>query len=530
MKIGKQNSILFITIFISSLALGFLFQSGVTTATNNQDEFETNLGANTFGVFDYSFETHVGMYAFDYFNGSIYGVDGSTGHIYVYDAVTGESTANYSIPFTATGIATDGTFLYLTRYTAAQPNGTITKCDLLGNEISRLHIPIGSGLLTGLTWDGTELWAFQNSPQCVIRLNPDNGLITKNITMTGIVIHDLTYFNDILWLCRYGQDSVYTFDPNTGVQTDMFSSLPLLHYDSGIAANETHLMQSRYIDMSDPYIIAFFKLPTEPGDIVTRSYQLLTQVLDCAYDGENIYTPENGSTYVYSWNAGTYGLSTFFDSGIELVGLTVIYDNFILASSVDAPYNLYTFALDGTLLINHTALDVMIRSLAFDGSSVWAMGQDKILYELDPSDMSILSERSVGNLYGITYDYTRDVLWAIDKSDDTINYINTTSGVVGENPIAIDPSITSGEYGLTFNGEYLIVSTVNDGGRFYKIVPGEIDEEDVPDITPTPTPTDPSGLFPGVTPLVEDFIFLGIGAVSVGLIFGVIAIVRRAKK
>ncbi|MHA1157107.1 MAG: hypothetical protein ACTSQK_13450 [Candidatus Heimdallarchaeota archaeon] len=258
--------------------------------------------------------------------------------------------------------------------------------------------------------------------------------------------------------------------------------------------------------------------------------------MDVAFDGEFIYLTENGSNYIYSHSSATYGYAAGWSTAINPVGLTVIYDNFVLASSKDAPYNLYTFAMDGTMLVNHSALDVMVRSLAFDGEYVWAMGIDGVLYKLDPIDMSIITEFAIGTFYGITYDYTRNVIWAVSKADHTVKYINTTSGEIGNSTIALQAPITVAEYGLTFDGEFLIISTVMDGGRLYRIIPGELDVVEPPVTTPPLETTPPTnqttpyeGLIPGVSALVEDLIFLGIGVVSASLIAIIIAVIVRKK-
>ncbi|MHA1356171.1 MAG: hypothetical protein ACTSR1_13450, partial [Candidatus Heimdallarchaeota archaeon] len=120
---------------------------------------------------------------------------------------------------------------------------------------------------------------------------------------------------------------------------------------------------------------------------------------------------------------------------------------------------------------------------------------------------------------------------AIDKSDHTIKYINTTNGELGENTFDIQTPISPTERSIAYDGEFLIISCTQGGSYYYKILKGELDPEDPP-VTPTPTPsiTDPTGLIPGVTPLIEDLIFLGIGAVSVALIAIVISVIIKAKK
>ncbi|MHA1157106.1 MAG: YncE family protein, partial [Candidatus Heimdallarchaeota archaeon] len=221
------------------------------------DGLDNDLQPTQFGEIDSSFETHAGLYAFDYLDGTFYGIDFSYGEIFAFDADTGASTANISIPITAYGICTDGTYLYTSVWTASPPNGTIIKWDTSGTEISRIHIPIAAGLLGALAWDGNYLWAFQWAPNSLLRINPVNGLITKNITLSYIP-HDMTYYDDKLWLCEYGFDRVSAYDANTGQLLYRYASP--YHYDSGITNNGTHFMQSRYIDISDPFEIALWML------------------------------------------------------------------------------------------------------------------------------------------------------------------------------------------------------------------------------------------------------------------------------
>ncbi|MHA1155659.1 MAG: hypothetical protein ACTSQK_06080 [Candidatus Heimdallarchaeota archaeon] len=524
MKNRKSYTLILITIFLSSLSLGFS-NDEMKTSAKIDDGLDNNLQPTRLGEIDSSFETHVGMYAFEYLDGTFYGTATSSNYIYGYDASSGASTANISTSITPSGICTDGTNLYTSVYTASQPNGTIIKWDTSGTEISRIHIPIAAGLLGALTWDGNYLWAYHTAPSSLLRINPANGLITKIITLSYSP-NDMTWFDDKLWICE--DDSyhrVNAYDPNTGDLVHRYESP--YHYDSGITNNGTHFMQSNYIDTFFPFEISFTKIPSEPGEIWTGSDQLFGEYKDVAFDGELIYTTQTNSIDLY--NAATYFPKLSHSTAINPVGITVIYDNFLLVSSKDAPYNLYTFSLDGTMLFIHSALDVMIRSLAFDGDYVWAMGIDGVLYKLDPADMSIVTEFAVGSFYGITYDYTRNVIWALSQADHTIKYIDTTSGEIGNSTIPLQEHAAALEYGLTFDGEFLIYSTTYDMGHLYRIIPGELDVVESPVTTPPSTnETTPSGgLIPGVSALVEDLIFLGIGVVSASLIAVIIAIIRR---
>jgi len=156
------------------------------------------------------------------------------------------------------------------------------------------------------------------------------------------------------------------------------------------------------------------------------------------------------------------------------------------------------------------------------------MGSDNILYKLDPSDMSIVSDYTIGDFKGITYDYVNNVIWLVSKVEHKIKYFDIVKEQLGNNVVNLTAPITPAEYGLTFDGEYLVVTTTTGGGYFYRIILGEIDEE-IP-ITPTPTPTTPfEGLF-GLPNLYENLIFVGIGLVGAGIIFGLIILLRRIKK
>jgi hypothetical protein len=205
----------------------------------------------------------------------------------------------------------------------------------------------------------------------------------------------------------------------------------------------------------------------------------------------------------------------------------------MLISSANAPYNLLTVSTTGTILANQTALDVMIVSLAFDGTNIWAMGQDSILYKLDPFDMSIVTEYPLEYFRGITYDSTNSIIWAISRVDHQIKYFDPVKEELGNTVIDIEAPVAPLETGLTFTGDYLITTAYYAGNSyFYKINPVAKDVEPEPTPTPTPTPTntsEPSGLFPGLPYYAEDLIFLGIGIVSASIIAIVIGIVRRKR-
>ncbi len=523
MKNKKYFTITIIAIFFSSLLFGLAINSNKVNAVSNDDASDLDLQPKVFGDIDFQFGTPAGMWAIEHLNGLIYGVTGASMVLYVYDAVTGVNTNNYTIPYPSYGLTTDGTNLYTTCATFATPNGTIMKLDLTGNEISRINVPLAAGILNGLAWDGNYLWAYQNSPACFLRIDYDTGVISRNLTAVTAP-HGMTWYNDLLWVENYGIDQLAALNPFTGTRVYIFNAP--YHFDSGLTHNGTHIIQSRYIDAMDPFAISFSKIPSEPGDIFTKSYSLGSNMLDITYDGTDFYWNENGSSYIYVSDGVTSGIIDTWDSTVEPVGLTMVGDILVM-STENAPYNLYSFTKDGTMLANNSALNVMINSLAYDGTYLWAMGLDGILYKLNLVDFSIVSQYSIGNFKGITYDYVNDVIWAVSRQEHTVRYFDLAKEQLGNNHINLTIPITTTEYGLTFDGDFLVITTSYNGGYYYRIIPCELDAEPPP--TPTPTPTPFEGLF-GLSNLYENLLFVGFGIVGMGLIVGLILLLRRIKK
>ena len=528
MTTKKIISLLILFVFLWTGSFGFDSPSKNTSVVAPEDGANSVFQIDRLGEINSSFETHVGMFALEYLDGMIYGVDGLTSNLFVYDAETGTSVANHTIATGSQGITTDGTYLYTSVYTLSPPNGTIVKYDTSGTELSRIHVPVGAGTLVGLTWDGVYLWGFQSTPSSLLQINPVNGQVVKNITVS-FNSQGLAWFNQKIWVVNWGFDQVYAIHPSTGEIIDSYSSP--YHFDSGLAINGTHFIQSRYIDSMDPFEISFTKIPTQPGDVFTGSNMILASLRDIAYSGQHYFLSEDGSSNILVFNPGLYGFDSSWDTGITPIGLTVIEEDYLMVSSGNSPYNVYTFSFDGTMLVNHSALGMVLDSLTYDGTFLWAMGSDDILYKLNPIDMSILSQFPIGDFAGITYDSLHDVIWAVSPSDHTIRYINTSSGDLGDTTIPLNPPITAGEYGLTFNGEYLVVSTSAGGGYFYQIILGPLDAPNEPIQTTSTSPTDsststPDGIFSDQPVEVEYIFFFTLGFAT----FGILMIFRRLRK
>jgi len=530
LKIRKTYAYLTILVFFSSLVLGFKSNETMSIIDNNSTEVKTNAILGDYNYPTFSTDPD-GLYSMTYLDGSIYGVNPVPSNIiYEYDAVTGLNIDNYTLPFATYGITTDGTNLYSSIYTLTTPNGTIVKMDSTGVEISRIHVTLNTGILHDLAWDGSNLWAFQSVPGCLIQINPTTGIVSKNITISYFP-HGITWYDDLIWTVRYGDDRVEVIDPFTGSSVEGFASP--YHHDSGIACNGTHLFLSDYITELE---VAIVELATAPGEVFLQNNIGVSSVLDIAYGGKSYFVSSNYSSLLRTFSQANY-YTGVLSLPIDPVGLTVMFDTHLVVSSRFAPYNIFTFTLDGTLVSNQTALDVMIRSLTFDGTYLWAMGHDNILYKLNPLDMSVVSQFSVETFYGISYDETNDVIWAVSKEDHGIKVINTTTGLLRDEFINLTSYGVGPETGLTYTDNHIVVAKYDSGDYYYyKVNPVAIEDEEEPEPTPTPTPTPsenetlPPGYFiPGVPGYVEDLIAVGIGIVFASLIAGIIAIIVRSK-
>ncbi len=513
---------MFILLFFSSIIFGI-----TTVKENNAVTIEnpTDMKIEMLGDFSESFSTEPHrLSGITFMDGSIFGITTSHGFIYEYDAVTGVSIGNYSLPFATGGIANDGTNLYISTY-LTPPNGTIAKFNSTGAMISSIHTPLSVGVFRSLTWDGTHLWAFQTDVNNLHRIDPDTGVIIKTITLPFFPA-DIEWYNGLLWCVDYIEDRVIAFDPQTGSAVEGFAS-PYLS-SSGIACNDTHLFHSNSDSFDE---VSITRIPTNPGDVYLREELSISNASDIAYGNKQFFVCENQSTSIRTYDISNAYTSTW-SVPFHPVGLTVMFDAYLAMSSEESPYNIYTYSFDGTQIKSHTALDVMIKSLAFDGAFLWAMGQDNILYKLDPLDMSTLEEFPVSGIYGITYDYNNDVIWGYERDEYLIRAINTTTGEFRDEFIDITSIGPGFGYGLTFTGEHLVLAKFTDSDSYYyKIIPIVIEDEPTPTPTPSETDTQQPGYFiPNIPGYAEDLIAFGIGVVLASIIVGIIVIVRRSKR
>ncbi|NHJ46409.1 MAG: hypothetical protein FK733_01355 [Asgard group archaeon] len=501
---------------------------GDVIAQSDEKSNEIICTPDMLGMLGTTFDTHVGLNSMDYLNGKIYGVAlGGTG-LYGFDAVTGVSTDNISLSFPTFGITTDGIDLYLSIYSAGK-NGSIVKMDTTGTEISRIHVDVDNEYIGGLTWDGTYLWGYQTSIWHLLKIDPANGNVLSNFTI-GRDLRDLSWFDTKIWGVAWGLDRVDVINPYTGSYVEGLRSP--YHHDSGITNNGTHMFQSDYATELE---VDITPLNTNPGEVFLREPLSSSSILDVALAGNAYYFTENYSTTLTKHSSQLNSYDTTVIIGFQAAGITNLDDSTLLISEANAPYNLLTVSTTGTILANQTALGVMLVSLAFDGTNIWAMGQDSILYKLDPFDMSIISQYPLEYFRGITYDSISNIIWAVSRVDHQIKYFDPVKEELGNAVINLTAPVAPLETGLTFTGDYLISTAYYAGNSyFYKINPVAKDIEPEPTPTPTPTPTPsnstgPDGLFPGLPYYVEDLIFLGIGLVTASIIAIVIAIARRKR-
>ena len=153
----------------------------------------------------------------------IYGVDG--GHIYELDPQTG----SYSLRFIgqqedAFGLSYDGQYLWTTDHPGSSSTpAQAMKLDWNGNVIEQIELP--DHYMSGIACDGDDIW--------VSRYYPDPGHLYR-INAGGVILDefdgpddqpwDLAIGEDCIWIADYWGDTLYSVDPATGAVLDSHAS------------------------------------------------------------------------------------------------------------------------------------------------------------------------------------------------------------------------------------------------------------------------------------------------------------------
>jgi hypothetical protein len=449
MKKQQLLPLFIVMAFISSLCFAVIGTQSPPLTTTIDQMPNTALNAKILGDEEDSFTTPFDFYDLTYLDGTLWAASIYYEKLFGFNPVTGTNIQNTTLPFTAAGLTTDGTYLYASVYPMGTPNGTIAKMYPNGTIVSVISIPLTSQFFPGLAWDGSSLWASHVLKTNLYQINPSTGTIVKNLTVNHYV-RGLTWVGEHLWGVEYPNDRVCMYDTTTGQILENFHS-PFLE-DNGLAYNGTHFIENQY--MNSPNDISFLDLPTEAGEVY-RQFSVMANPTDITWNGTHYMYGDSFSAYVESRRLGVYTLSNVHVWQFIPVGMTTVGSS-LYVSQHNAPYNIYQCTWGGTILNNFTGLDFEIESLAYDGTYLWAQGTDNHTYKLDPADCSLIANYSLGDLAGITYDWRNKVLWAISPVEDTVKQIDPSTGAFNGEELALPVSYT--ERGLTFDGTHLIVA------------------------------------------------------------------------
>lgn len=459
MKSKHFGVIFFVLTFFSGIALGLTnnLSSGVITSTDQLPD--ATMSSNVLGDVEFTITTSIDCVDITVLNDIVWVASDLLYNLFKFDSLTGANLGNISLPFRGFGITTDGTNLYVS-VASGSTNGTIFKLKTDGTILSSLTIPLNFGNIQGLAWDGSHLWATQYTPYRLIRINPNTGVIEKNFTLSGDT-SGLTWFDNRLWGVEYLSDVIRAFDPETGDILETFGTP--VHHDRGLGSNGTHLLVGQYLDGTN--LIYFVDYPTTVGEVF---HVLNLNGKDIACNGTHYFITSSFSNNVYVYLRGTYTLTETIALPFQPIGITVVGTSLYISQQT-ATYNIYKYSFGGVLQVTFTGLGVMIESLAYDGTNLWAMGSNNQLYKLNPSDLSQLAEYNVGDLAGITYDPINNVLWGVHPGDHVIKQIDPSDGTATGGYVST--AVPYGESGLTFDGEYLLMTSTTTGNT-YKIIIG----------------------------------------------------------
>ncbi len=158
-----------------------------------------------------------------------FGIYGSEGdHIYKFDPSTGSSELLFTNPQIndSYGMTSDGTSLYITDHvTSTSVPAYAMQFDLTGNLLSQFNLP--DHYMSGIAYDNGDFW--------VATYYPDPGTIYK-IDNTGTVLSQFTSPNDQPWdLCLEGTDLwVADYNANMLYKTDQSGNIIESHESENI--------------------------------------------------------------------------------------------------------------------------------------------------------------------------------------------------------------------------------------------------------------------------------------------------------
>lgn len=405
-----------------------------------------------------------------YLDGYIWSVTQSGQELQKLNPLTGALISNYSLGFEPAGLTSDGTYFYISVEDNTGPNGTIFKLKKDGTIVSSITVALTDEYMSGLAWDGSNLWAVQEVPNALLKINPNTGAVLNNFTL----IHDpagLCWYDGLVWGVEFTSDKIYAYDPTDARVREVFDHpIPGLG-DYGITENGTHFILSDW----SPAEIYVTDLPTEVGEVWNQHSAPTLTMNGLDWNGTHYFTADPNENAICVLHDGTF--QKIFDIPLSFSPQAVaVVGDYLFISEIYSPWKIYKYTVTGTYVAEYASVGVQLQGLTYDGTYIWANGADNNIYQLNVADLTEISHKAVGNYADLAWDYKNHVFWAVHQTDSKIYQLDASLSLTG---VVLDTPYPTGEFGLCFNGEHLIHGS-HSSDMIYKIIIGFPEEGGIP--------------------------------------------------
>jgi len=468
---GMNRKLLLVALLFTILCTGSfaVFTKTPPTTQTSSVANDTNgkLDSKVLGDVENTITTPIRCLDIEYLEGFIWAAE-LNGDLYKLNPTTGAEVLHYALPFEPAGLATDGTFFYISVYSSTLTNGTIFKYTMDGILVASLNIAIPNDFIAGLAYDEWYLYAVLEAsslPSNILyRINLDSWSVDGSVPLS-YRYGGLTYYDGLLWAVAWQADEIHALDPDTGSIREVFDGPVSGFGDYGMAYNGTHFIVSDHSAQK----LYFLDIPTDTGDVWNQYASPDSQPLDLAWNGTNYFLSDSNLDRVYILDDRTFKTITQFNLPFHPLGIAVV-GNYLYISQENTPYSLYKYTQKGSLVATY-AVAHSYASLEYDGSKLWGTDySETFIHQIDPSDGHIIaSYNATVNYAGLVFDSKNNAFWAVDwwPFASRIFQLNPTTfqktGVEYLCPTA------TGSYGLEFNGEHLILTSW-DSDAIYKII------------------------------------------------------------
>ncbi|MBD3230235.1 MAG: hypothetical protein GF329_18800 [Candidatus Lokiarchaeota archaeon] len=382
------------------------------------------------------------------------------GDLYKINPQTGAEILHHNLPFNPSGLGYDGNYFYIG---LREPlNGTIYKYTTDGIYVDEFTVPVSTNYVSGITYDGTNLWATKDEPSNIIfKINPSNGDILSSFNVLYQYC-GLMWLNDRLWAIDWSDGEVHIIDPSTTEITEIIELDDSDYGKWGITNNGTHYFVSDW----NEYEIRIMEIPTEAGEVWNYRSTPENHPLDIAYNGTHYFLTDKDANKIDILDASTLRNVSSFSVPFNPSGIAVVGENLYISEELGVS-KIYKYSHTGTEITSFSTSHGYY-ALEYDGSKLWASDwAANYIRELSIVDCSEVNSYSVPVDYaGICYDSRNDVFWSLNWTTNKIIQLDTSFNQTG---VKYDAPGPSGEFGIEFNGEHLVVTSWGED-KIYKVI------------------------------------------------------------